>query len=220
MKKRSVLFCIAALVLLIAACSTASRITSSWSPRPTTPVLFKKIIVLGLIHDRDRSLREHMEHSLVADLRSHGQDAVCACELYAPKEFDQLTEAEALTKLSRSGVDGVLTIVLLDKERERYYVPGQMQFTPYGFYYDRFWGYSRTLYGRIYSPGYYLTNTRYFWESNLYDLSDGKLIYSAQSQSFDPASSDQLGKEYGKLIVEDIINRGVIVISSTPKKDL
>lgn len=220
MKKVNLVFLTAGLIVLLAACSTASRITSSWSPRPITPVLFKKVIVLGLIHDSDRSLREHMERSLAEHLRARGQEAVCACELYGPKEFDQLSEKEALAKLSSAGVDGVLTIVLLDKERERYYVPGQMQYTPYGFYYDRFWGYSRTLFWRIYSPGYYTTNTRYFWESNLYDLSDGKLIYSAQSQSFDPSSSDVLGREYGKLIVDDIVGKGVIAVSSTPSKDL
>ena len=220
MKKVNLVFLTAGLIVLLAACSTASRITSSWSPRPITPVLFKKVIVLGLIHDRDRSLREHMERSLAEHLRARGQEAVCVCELYGPKEFDQLSEKEALAKLSSAGVDGVLTIVLLDKERERYYVPGQMQYTPYGFYYDRFWGYSRTLFWRIYSPGYYTTNTRYFWESNLYDLSDGKLIYSAQSQSFDPSSSDVLGREYGKLIVDDIVGKGVIAVSSTPSKDL
>ncbi|MFM8592227.1 MAG: hypothetical protein ACKOA3_04925 [Sphingomonadales bacterium] len=176
--------------------------------------------MLGLIHDRDRTLREHMEQSLAEHLRARGQEAVCACELYGPKEFDQLSEKEVLAKLSTSGIDGVLTIVLLDKERERYYVPGQMQYTPYGFYYDRFWGYSRTLYWRIYPPGYYSTNTRYFWESNLYDLSDSKLLYSAQSQSFDPSSSDELGKEYGKLIVDDMVGKGIIVVSSTPNKGL
>ena len=80
--------------------------------------------------------------------------------------------------------------------------------------------YSRTLYGRIYSPGYYTTNTRYFWESNLYDLSDGKLIYSAQSQSFEPSTSERLGKEYGKLIVDDILGKGVVIVSSTPSTDL
>ncbi|MFM7645942.1 MAG: hypothetical protein ACKO41_04425 [Sphingomonadales bacterium] len=53
-----------------------------------------------------------------------------------------------------------------------------------------------------------------------YDLSDSKLIYSAQSQSFDPTSSDNLGREYGKLIVEDIVNKGIIVVSSIPSKGL
>ena len=220
MKKSTIALLLAGILIFCWACSSASRITSSWTPRPTTPVLFKKVIVLGLIHDRDRTLREQMEQSLAAHLRGQGQDAVCACDLYGPKEFDRLTEAEALSKLSNSGVDGVLTIVLLDKERERYYAPGQIQYTPYGFYYDRFWGYSRTLYGRIYSPGYYTTNTRYFWESNLYDLSDGKLIYSAQSQSFEPSTSERLGKEYGKLIVDDILDKGVVIVSSTPSKGL
>ena len=112
----------------------------------------------------------------------------------------------------------MLTIVLLDKTRERYYTPGQSYYTPYGIYYNRFWGYSRTIYGRIYSPGYYTTDTKYFWESNLYDLESGELLYSAQSQSFDPPSSSILGKEYGRLIVDDLVNKRVIAFSSIPTK--
>lgn len=204
----------------IGGCMPSSQITSSWSPPKHTPVLFKKIIVLGLIRDRDRSLREEMEQALAASLRRQGQEAVCACDLYSPKEFDQLQEQAALAKLKHSGADGVLTIVLLDKERERYYIPGHMQYTPYGLYYDRFWGYSKTLYGRIYSPGYYTSNTKYFWETNLYDLQADRLLYSAQSQSFDPTSSALLGKEYAQLIIEDVLKKGVIVISYVPSKSL
>jgi len=138
--------------------------------------------------------------------------------LYGPKEFDQLNEQQAIEKLKSKGVDAVLTIVLLDKTKERYYVPGHMNYTPYGFYYNRFWGYSRAIYGRIYSPGYYVTDTKYFWESNLYDLTSGDLLYSSQSQSFDPSTSAAMGKEYGKLIVEDLDTERVIAFAAVPTK--
>jgi len=149
---------------------------------------------------------------------NRGQWAECACELYGPKEFDQLNEQQAIEKLKSKGVDAVLTIVLLDKTKERYYVPGHMNYTPYGLYYNRFWGYSRAIYGRIYSPGYYVTDTKYFWESNLYDLSSGELLYSSQSQSFDPPTAAVMGKEYGKLIVEDLDSKRVIAFSAVPTK--
>jgi len=93
-----------------------------------------------------------------------------------------------------------------------------MNYTPYGLYYNRFWGYSRAIYGRIYSPGYYVTDTKYFWESNLYDLSSGELLYSSQSQSFDPPTAAVMGKEYGKLIVEDLDSKRVIAFSAVPTK--
>ena len=62
------------------------------------------------------------------------------------------------------------------------------------------------MYDRIYTPGYYEVSTRYFWESNLYDLSGKKLLYTVQSESFDPANASTQGHEYGKLIVSDMIH--------------
>jgi hypothetical protein len=78
-------------------------------------------------------------------------------------------------------------------------------------YYNRFWGYRTALYQRIYEPGYYVTNTKYFWESNLYNLATKQLLYSVQTQSFDLENSNKLGHEYGQMIVKDMINKQVIV---------
>jgi hypothetical protein len=206
------------LLVLIIACGTSSVITSSWRAPEKVTASFRKVIVLGLIKESDRSLREEMEQYLAASLREKGQDAIFACDIYSPKEFDRMTEEQALERLQNSGVDGVLTVVLLDKTKERYYVPGHVQYTPYMVYYNRFWGYSRALYGRIYSPGYYTTDTKYFWETNLYDLMSDKLLYSAQSQSFDPASSSAMGKQHARLILDDISAKNIIAFSSKPTK--
>ena len=77
-------------------------------------------------------------------------------------------------------------------------MPGNIYYSPYGYYYNRFWGYRTVLSRRIYEPGYYITDTKYFWESNLYDMSTQKLVYSVQTQSFDPANSESMGHEYGQ----------------------
>ncbi len=196
-------------LFLLPGCSS-SRITSSWKSDRTQPQTFKKIIVLGLIRENDRHLRESMEQQLVTGLRNLGYDATCSCDEYNPKAFENLTEEQALAKLKNSGVDAVMTIVLLDKTRERYYVPGRVQYTPYRIYYNRFWGYSRTMYGRIYSEGYYTEDTKYFWESNLYALNENELIYSAQSQSFDPASSEKMGEEHAVMLTKDMLKKKVL----------
>src|SRR5690606_4934556 len=142
-------------------------------------------------------------------LTAKGVKARSAYQVYGPKYFDR-NEKQALRKLRKEGADGVMTIVLLDKTKEKNYVPGTTSFPPIGLYYNRFWRYYTYMYDRIYSPGYYTTNTSYFWESNLYDLTNRKLIYSAQSESFDPASAASLSKEYSRRIMEDMVKKGVV----------
>lgn len=201
----------AALTLfLVAGCGPSTRITHTWKAEPLQHRAFKKVIVLGLVRDKDRDLREKMEQHLADNLRELGYDATCSCNEYNPKTFENLNEEEALAQLRNSGADAVLTVVLLDKTRERYYIPGRVQYTPYHFYYNRFWGYTRVMYGRIYTEGYFLEDSKYFWETNLYDLNTNNLIYSAQSESFNPGSSESLGHEYGQLLARDMVAKGVL----------
>jgi hypothetical protein len=197
-------------LFLIVGCST-SRITSSWKAEIIKPRDYKKILVLGLINEPDRTIREEMEEHMMGDLRDLGYDAVCSCDEFNPKAFENMKETEALAKLSYSGIDAVLTVVLLDKQKEKYYEPGRVYYTPYRDYQNRFWGYYSTMHGRVFSTGYYITSTKYFWESNFYDLNNGtKLLYSAQSRSFDPSSANSLSHEYGRMIVKDMVKNNVL----------
>lgn len=205
---------LALLLLFIAAgCGPSSKITSTWKADSLTPKKFKKIVVVGIIREADRTLREKMEQHLAADLRDLGYDASCSCDEYSPKTFENMNEEQVIGKMRNAGVDAVLTVVLLDKTKERYYVPGRVRYTPYVVYHNRFWIYTRTVYDRIYTEGYYNENTKYFWETNLYDLTEKsqQLIYSAQSQSFDPVSSETLGHEYGQMIAADMVKNNVLV---------
>ena len=195
--------------LLAAGCST-TRITHSWKAGNTTARSFNKILVLGLNGEKDIRVRESMENHLAGDLKDAGFTAVSAVQEFGPKAFSDMTEKEAIGKLENSNIDAVLTIVMLDKSKEKHYVPGNIYYSPYIVYHRRFWGYYTTIHQRIYTPGYYTTNTRYFWESNLYDVKKGGLLYSVQTESFDPASTETLAHEYGKLIVNDMIHKSVL----------
>lgn len=202
---------IIALILLVVlmGCSS-SKITSSWTANNTVAKKFNKIMVVALIKESDRTIREKMEQHMIGDLKELGYNAVSAYEEYGPKAFTDMAENAALDKLKNSNVDAVITIVLLDKEKERQYIPGRMIYTPYASRYNRFWGYYTTISDRIYSPGYYQTNTKYFWETNFYDMNTKELLYSSQTQSFDPASSETLGHEYGKMIVANMVKNNVL----------
>lgn len=193
----------------LAACSS-TKVTSSWKSTDVTSISLstKKIMVAALLPDRNRELQKSMENKLVNELKSKGIQAISAYELYGPK-YLPADEHKAINKLQQSGVDGFLTVVLLDKNKEKSYNAGYSQIQPVG-YYRNWYGYYRTVYGRVYEPGYYSTQTKYYWESNLYDLAGEKLIYSAQSQSFDPSSISHLASDYSDKLIDDMTKQGLV----------
>ena len=197
-------------LLMLAGCS-GSRITHSWKAPDAKPGSYQKLMVIALIKDKDHNMIEQMEKHFVGDLKDMGYNAVSAFSQFGPKAFDGKTEKESLRKLRHTGADAVITIVLLDKSRERHYVPSRIYYSPYGMYSGNFWGYYSTIQSRIYSDGYYQVDTKYFWESNLYDLQTGKLLYSIQTESFDPESTERLVHEYGKLIAKAMVKDQVLV---------
>jgi len=196
-------------VFLFTGCAS-SKITTWWKAPGNTVQTYHKILVLGLIRSADRSLQQHMEDHMVGDLADVGYQAISSLQEYGPKAFDKMDEAQALAKIKGSNVDAVITIVLLKKEKVRTYVHQDIYYPPYSFYYNRFWTYRIELSGRVYQDGYYVENTKYYWESNLYDMKTQQLVYSVQTQSFDPADTESLGHEYGKLIIMDMVTKGVL----------
>lgn len=191
------------MLLVFASCGT-TKITTVWKAENANPKNYKKILVLALVSDKDRQIQERMEQHFVGDLTDMDYTAVSALQEYGPKAFDKLDEKAALEKIKNSGADAVITIVLLDKEKERRYVSPRPVYSRY------FWDYYDYRYGRIYEPGYYITDTRYFWESNFYDMSNQALLYSVQTKSFSPASTEAMGHEYGLVIVKSMVKQKIL----------
>ena len=176
----------------------SSRISSSWAIKPSGYARFENILVVGIINDKDRRLREQMELELENGLVRLGYTACASLPMYGPRAFEGLDEKGILQVMKNTGADAMLSIVLLDKQKERRYVPGKTINT------GEFWNYLNNRYSTIYEPGYYVTDTRYFWESNFYDLRTGALLYSSQTKSFSPESTGKLAHEYGRLVLRDL----------------
>lgn|SRR5690606_14970763 len=199
-------------LLFISGCSS-TRLISSWKAPDGEVKQHNKILVLGLMHAKYREIRENIEEAVVHDLNMLNISSGAAYTEYGPKAFEKLTEEEALGKIHDNGYDAVLVVALLDRTKDKNYSPGNVTYRPYT-YYNYFWGYYQTVFGRIYQPGYYSETTSYILEANLYDLSSKKLEYSAQTKSFDPSSARTLGIELAKTILSDMKTKGVLISSS------
>lgn len=203
-------FAAAILLSIFSSCSVV-RITHSWESSLAQQKEYNKIIVVAILKDGDHNFREQMENHLVGDLTDLGYDAVSTMKEFGPKSFDGFKEEEVVAKLQSNGADAVVTIVLLDKQKESRYVPGSVVYSPYNIYHRRFWGYYSTMSTRILEPGYYTEETHYFWESNFYDLNNKELQYSVQTKSFNATAADMLSHEFGKLIVKDMLKHNLLI---------
>jgi hypothetical protein len=199
---------------MLAGCST-SRLTTSWAAPQAVQQgrHFDKVLVLGLLSNRNRAAKVDMENALAQNLRAINVNAVTATDLYGPTAFRGMSERKILRHLRSENIDGVITIALIDKNTSRNFSPG---YSPY------FWGY-----WSFYSPymwgGYYYNSTSYSFETNLYDMhmqdeegndksisKTGNLLYSAQSESVDPNSPEQLGYDFAKTIVRDLKAKNIL----------
>jgi len=203
-------FILPIVVLLFFFGCSSTRLVSSWKAPDTAVKQYNKVLVLGLMAPKNLELRENLEKGLVQGFLANGMASGSAYMEYGPKAFENLDEASAVAKITDNGYDAVLVVALLDRSKDKDYVPGTVSYRPY-VYYNYFWGFYQTVYQRIYSPGYYTESTNYTLEANFYDLNTKGLKYSAQTKSFNPSSAKSLGTELSQVIMNDMIKQGVIL---------
>lgn len=186
----------------------STKIISSWKAENRSPKTYHNIMVWGILTEKDSALRREMETHLVNDLVAKGYHAISSLDVYRYKAYQKLSEKEILTEFKNSGVDAVVTIVLLDIAKEEMYVTPGIINNPSAF--DHVDKYYSAIYDKVFSPGYYITTTNYFWESNLFEVAIDKLVYNVKTKSFDLASTNLLAHEYGQSILKNMLKNKVI----------
>ncbi len=211
--RKYITVCVAFFALVLASCSSGIKMTSSWKDNSTTANAphIKKILVIGLFGEKSRQLRERMEDQMADNLNKLGYNAVEAYREYGPKAFVNISEDHAMKVVDSSyagNYDGVIIVSIIDKQSSKSYVPGYS--SPYP-YYGYGWGYSPFYrpFG-MYEPGYYKTNNHYQFETNFYDISDKKLLYSGQSDVFNPSSPGTLAIDYSRIVLKDMRKKSII----------
>lgn len=198
--------------LFFSACGTTTTITGSYKAPGVTQVAYKKIFVSAL--NENISIKQEVENSLANYLSSKGIATVKSTDVFPP-EFhssgaDKSDDA-VIGKIRANNCDGILTIALVNKETTTRYVPGNGGIYPYGVgYYGTFGAYYAYGYNSFYSPGYYTTDKVYYLETNLYDANTEKLVWSAQSQTYNPPNLDSFLASYEKAITEQVIKDNLV----------
>lgn len=167
-------------------------------------------MVWGILPEKDSTVRKHIETHLVNDLIGKGYHAISSLDVYQAKAYQKLSASEIVDEFRSTGVDAVITLVLLSKEKEDKYYPGGFFNQPVNTY-GNLERYSSNMYERVFTPGYYISSTNYFWEANLFEVAEDKLTYSVRTKSFDPASTETLAHENGLKIMKDMLKKKIIM---------
>lgn len=202
---------LAALTLLLfsvglTGCASSTQITGSWKSPDATSQTYNKIIVAALTDNVQT--RQTIENSLQAQLQQQGINATKSIDVFPPALMrEQGSDTDMLlSKIQGEGYDAIMTAAVIDKETETHYVPGNYAYAPvtrFGWY-GSFAGYYSYLYPTLYQPGYYNKDKVYYLETNLYDAQSEKLLWSAQSKTYSPASLSKFADKFAQLTVNQM----------------
>jgi hypothetical protein len=167
---------------------------------------YNKVFIAALV--QNNGYRSTIENELAAAATARGLQVVKSMDMFQPNfTKDNAPDKEAILRAVRSsGCDAIFTVTLTDKQSDTRYVPGTTTYSPYmgygGMGFGGFYGYT---YPMMYStPGYYTTDKTYFLEGRLFDVASENMVWSAQSEAYNPTKIDKFSKDYASLLVEQM----------------
>ena len=207
------------LALTVSACGPSQKITTSWiNPEAASRDPYKSIFVIVLSQNTGDSFS--VEDRMAGIISSRGQKAVVSSSVFPPKLSisEDFTREDMAEAIKRTGCDAVFMISALDVQSVETYQPGRayypMDYGMYGSYYGYYSYYSPM----VYSPGYYTTDKTYYIETNFYDVKEDLLLWSIQSEAYNPSSLDKWFDQYSYDLLNELANEGLI--DDKPKNSL
>lgn len=186
---KSILTAAVAAVLMVA-CSSPSRIVSSWRD-PETQIknpAVHKLVVAAVIYDP--TVRRQVEDYMASLFPGC---ATASYQIFGAKPLDG-NEEKYSQQLKDQGYDGILIVRRTNETVSQHYVPGQMPswYTTWGGYWQHSWAVSHYSPG---TPGHMSTNRTWITQVSVFSLNDNKLIWSAITSTTNPGGSVPLFKD-------------------------
>jgi hypothetical protein len=186
-----------ALVACCAAACASTKLVSVYADESFAGPTFEKLLVIGL--GATEGGRAAFESAVVARLGAQGVLGVASHDVIVA--IEDVSRARVRRLARQQGYDAVLVTRLLDVRKETRYEPP---------FYGDFYGYWGHYGGYIAMPGYVIETTTLVVETSLFDAATGKVVYSAESQTFQPRSRETVIEELVPLVVDDLTQHGML----------
>ena len=192
--KRISLFSLVALFL--ASCSSTSIVNSWKDPNSTdNPDKWEKVLVAV-------QSASPVKRRVAEDEVSKLSEVLYQSYLIFPDEASVENEEALKRKIEQEGYEAIVTMRLIDQNKQTSYVPGS--------YTGSYWGYHRGYWGGYYNPGYYKEDSYYAIETQVFSLKEGKLVWSGITSTVNPSQIDKTIREVATLTLKQMQRDGFI----------
>ncbi|VAW97658.1 hypothetical protein MNBD_GAMMA21-2169 [hydrothermal vent metagenome] len=193
------------LSLLLSACSSTTFVHRWNDPEFKGPQL-KKILVIGIIKDDGK--RRAFEQEFSSLLNAPNRTGIASYTLL-PNLKESGSKEDVLGAVRKSGADGVMVVTLLGVSKQQVDVAPSVDYYPTSYGYSMY-GYYGASYDRVYRPGYTKTNTTVSLNVKMFNVVNEKLIWSGQTESFNPSSSSEITRELETLVIRGMKKSGIV----------
>jgi hypothetical protein len=195
-------------------CVAHSSFINTWNKpgaQPLDPATSKVAVVFI---SPDTATRRSAEDQLVRKLGEHGIRAIAAESIF---EADQVGSAREMERRFRdAGINTVLTLRVLEQRAAT-----DTRAPPYDRYPPRldylqlsqYWGYG---WGKVYVPGYLLTDRLVAMETFVYSLPRDYMIWASRSRQVHKWEIPSLIGELGDAVPKDMVRVGLLPPTATP----
>lgn len=200
-------------VAIITACSlltvlygcTPRRITTTWKPDHVLPASYNRILVVGILPEKDSLLRKQIEKDLSNSLQQLGYQAIPANIMFGLKGLSDLGQENTYLKLCSNDIDAVLTVALVRETKESLSPAGKIYEDPNSYYYTRIWSYKHLQADE--SPA--TIKTEYFWEAILFDLAALEAAATFKTRPFTTSGEAKVTNDLARLLTKKLTREDV-----------
>jgi hypothetical protein len=201
-----------AVLYIIIACSSSTRITGVWRNNSTSKEINYKSYAI-LVLTENVVTRSVVEKHMAEALEKYGKSVMRSVDIIPPSYRDQQLRKEDLMDTLRSkGIEAIVTIAILKEHSETRHRTAEIEYKPmvkFGWY-GSFWGYYSHWYPRVFVQDYVIEGNVYYTEINVYDTDSESLIWSAQSETYNYFDLESASEEFSKVVVKEMVKYGIL----------
>lgn len=187
---------------LLLSCSSSTKLTDVFVDDSFSGKEFKKILVLGLAKDEWK--RKVYENEFRSQLLNYKVEVLMAWQ-ELPKG-EQLNRETFEKYFREKSVDAILVAIEGGESSDKtLYSGGGSSHVYVGFY-----GFYASTASYYFNSQFLAEEKIVFMRANLYETNEGKIIWSAKSQSYEPKNTGDVVKAVSRKVIADINRMGYI----------
>jgi hypothetical protein len=193
------------MLIFISCSSTKTSIIGEWQDENYQKGSIQKVLVLGIVNKEKPLLRRNFEDGMARAFEDGGINATPSMD-HMPYdiEIDSTTFEKYFKELK---VDAVVVSRLAAVDAARDFKAGYLYTIPYNSYYG-FYGYYYAGVSMANSAGYLSQNVVVVLETNIYETTNKKLIWSGISETVEPEKASDVINSFSDELVGRLKREG------------